>query len=273
MPVASVGPSPHLASRGLCVEGYLDDETTGTVGWCIIGGSAGQSRSGVSLGNPSQGDPGAGTPATIMGDRWFYEVTENLSCRVIEEAGLTLALGSGPVERRDRMDLVGDGGTSNSDIDARIASWARDNSPSGTIPSAIASRPVSRGTRRSRRGRGHPAQAERYRTTRIPFGHRARLGVAEISDLIAVAWGHMDFGAGGTVTVVGEGVASATYTTADDEVIVVLNNNVTTGTDYAVIAFGDTASLRLESKSTGSFVMAALDLGSTSFADFVVFNN
>ena len=67
-----------------------------------------------------------------MGDRWFYEVTENI-CRVIEEAGLTL--GSDPDQLKDAiMDLVGDGGTSNADIDARIASWARDNSPSGTIP-------------------------------------------------------------------------------------------------------------------------------------------
>ena len=86
----------------------------------------------ASSGNPSQGDPAGGTPATILGDRWFYEVQESI-VRVIEEAGMTLA--ADPDQLKDAiMDLVGSEVTTNSDIDARIASWARDNSPSGTIP-------------------------------------------------------------------------------------------------------------------------------------------
>ena len=162
----------------------------------------------ASAGNPSQGDPSGGVAATILGDRWFYEVQENI-IRVIEEAGLTPS--SDPDQLKDAIDsLIGGGGTSNSDIDARIASWARENSPSGRAPtSRVASELLT--------------QSEgdaRY--------------LRDSDPLIPVAWMRYSNG-----VAVGEGIESVTFSLADERTYVVLSAGIVTGADYAVNLFSN----------------------------------
>ena len=199
----------------------------------------------ASAGNPSQGDPSGGVAATILGDRWFYEVQESI-VRVIEEAGLTPA--SDPEQLKDAiMDLVGDGGTSNSDIDARIATWARDNNPIGTIPN-----------------------------NRIPSSI-ARDSELPDENLIPVAWATVSAAGSGPVTMNGEGFASGSYDTTGRSMTMTFDANVVSGSDYAVLATWVrsqpvTVPVRVESKTSAGFVLG-VDSNTLTGIDIVVMDS